>query len=726
MGIKETSFSHYTFDAGENKGEAPTFFSKSELNLSRNVENRGNGLQPRFGSLVLNVDGSGFPNPIAGNPITNDIFGFPYGLNNFETFFTSEDKIYKDPVSPTVIKSGLSSALRFDGVKADEIFYMTNGVDPVQYFDPARLTNQTYTAGYDTPGTFTATPSSVGGNMVTGTYGYFVALFDLNTETKSNRQVTPVTATIPGAVTTGSVLLDQLPLDPENRTTSWYIYRLDPTGYYYYRIAVVPYDPLNRQYTDTFLLTGNDEIAPNDNDRPDPADVMCLHENVMVYAKGNVVTWSKNFRYQNVPTYNRETLKDSSNAIVRMISFRKTLIIWKTDSIWIITGDLNGSYKPFKISGTLGTLSPKTVQETPQGVFFLDNKKTPRLINSTDFDSEDLRESTDISYKYRKKFSQIPDTALPYCFALLWEIEGVSQYRMYVSTDVNEIYPKTVFVFDLSLSSRNRGDSAWFTFAHNIVLTCAAVVKISSTAYGIHAGDDFGLLWVLNVAGLWYDGDQIFRPEGSGTITIGVNTINCSILTMGINQCRGLELILYNQFTYQEIFRSKILSNTATQFTLADTIPTLPTADPAVCVGGYLTYFATAHFTNSRAKACAPFRMSLLFGIEHEVTNVQFFTQFDFNEVFNFTQYVYPSGSLTPLADNYDIRIGNLNALYDTAVYDVAKYGGVQYDTAEFPLYDKYWFKHVSWGLITREPSSPFTYLGGTLFYQPQGLIGTA
>lgn len=726
MGISTKSFAHYAFDAGENKGEAPTFFSKSELSRALNVENRANGLEPRFGSSVLNVDPvTGYPTPISGNPIINDIFGITYGSSGFETLFTASDKIYLGAVTPTAIKTGLSVDARFQGEQVGDFFYLTNGVDPVQFFDPNRSLAQTYTAGYDTPAAFTATPSALGGSMTTGTYEYYVVLYDLTTETKSNRQAVAVSAAVVGP--TGSVALTNLPLDPENRSTHWIIYRKDPTGYYHYKLVTIAYNAASPIYTDTFILTGAAEIAPNDNDKPDVSSVICQHGNVMVYALGDTITWSKNFRYQNVPTYNREPLIDSSTSITRMISYRKALVIWKTGTMYVIRGDLNGAYTVDKISGELGTLSPKTVQEGPDGIYFLDSKKKPRLINSTDFDSEDLRESTDISYKFRKRFGEISEDALPYCFAVLWDTSLVSEYRLFVPVDTSSLYPNHCYVYDYALSKRNRGDSSWFDFRYNWNLSCAVKVAYTRTQRKLYAGNDYGQILELEVPNQFFDGDEVIRVENSGTVTFGVNTIDCSSLTMGIDQFVGMQLILFNQYTYQEIFRSRITTNTATQFTVEDAIPTLPTTNPFLTVGGYLTYFATAHYTNKRADVCAPFKASVLFGIQYSAAHLQFFTHYDFNDVFNFN-YDYintpANPSLTPLADNYDIVIGQIFSLYDAALYNVGTYGGVLYDTAEFFLNSKYYFKHVSWGVITREPSSPFSYLGATYFYQPEGLAG--
>jgi len=411
---------------------------------------------------------------------------------------------------------------------------------------------------------------------------------------------------------------------------------------------------------------------------------------------------------------------------VRLVSFKETLVIWKTDSIYVVKGDLNSdNYEIKKISGFVGTRAPFTVCESPQGIFFLDSRKKPRLITPTDFDSEDLREETDISYKFRKKFDAIPLGKLQYCHAVFWDVGAVSQYRVFVPIETTGNYPNYCFVYDYLLALRNRGDSAWFTFRYNVNMVSSAVATASGGVTQLQIGDDYGLLWKFEDQNQFYDGDEFLRAEGSGTVTYGANTITVSNATMAVNQYVGMQIVLYAKNTFREIFRARITANTATVFTVDIPVPALETTDPCIVVGGYLTYFATANYTHDRASQNRPFKMSLLFNLELDSGEVYFFTHYDFNEEFNFNyEYINnPSNpSLTPLADTYLLDLSNLNAVYDEAIYDTSRYGVARYDTIEFPLNSKYLFNHVSWGLVTREPARPFGYIGGTYFYQPKGL----
>lgn len=729
VGIANDKFYHYAFDAGENKGEAPTFFSKSELDRTRNVENRGNGLVTRYGSSVLNVDGSGYPSPISGNNNIKSIFYFPYDDPiTHEVLFTSDDKIYRDPASPTSLKSGLTAGLRFQGAKAAEIFYLTNGTDDVQFYDPDRSTTQTYPAGYDQPSAFTAADNTSGtGSVAPGTYEYYVTWYDENTLTESNPQAAAVSVTVTG----DSVQLSNLPIDSNSRTTHWRIYRKDPSGIYYYRHVETAYTPGTPTYLDEDASTGQSYTVATDNFKPDPSTVICLHGSQMIYCFSNTVTWSKSFRYQNVPTFNRENLFDESAKIVRAISFRGSLVIFKTNSIYVINGSLEDqTYEVRKISSRIGTLSPDSVAESPDGIFFLDNNKRPRFINSTDFDYEDLRDSTDISYKYRKKFDIIPFSGLENCHGVVWETSAVKQYRVYVPIDSSSNIPNHAYVFDYGLASRNEGDSGWFDFRYNFNLDCSVALQTGTGDKFIYTGDDYGLLWKTEDDTQYYDGDEFWREEGDGSITINVgsNTIDLPDVTMGVNQYAGMQIILYDQYTFDVILRDRVTSNTATQFTLENTIPTLATADPAVTVGGYLTYFATAHYTHDRAGRNRPFKASVLFSQEIEAVDVHFFTHYDFNETFQYT-YDYinntSNNSRTPKADVYLLNIELGVFVYDgvDAVYDTGTYGLSKYGTAEFLLNAYYLFQHVSWGIVTREPSKPFGYVGATLYYQAKELM---
>jgi len=728
MGIPLSMFSHYTFNAGENKGEAPTFFSKSELDRVLNVEIKNKGIVTRSGSLILNNDiGTGFPSPIAGNPKIRSMFDFSYGVATVQQIYNAGTSIYVSGSSPVEIKTGLTNDLTFQGVKCEDVFYLTNGTDAVQYYDPARSAAQTYTVGYADPGAFTATAQAIVGSTLVGTYGYYVTLFDENTQTESNAQAASVSCVVGGA--NNSVKLTNLPTDPEDRSTHHIIYRLDPTTLDHYRLDKIAYVAAG-SYDDIIPTTGNLYIAPDDNDRPDPSPVMCKHGKVMVYCYDSVVTWSKSYRYQNVPTYNREHLDDNSRKIVAAYSFRDALVIWKTDSIYAITGDLaTGNYSVKQISGTIGTKSPRTICESPNGLFFLDSTKKPRYINSTDFDTSDLRNSTDISFKYRDKFDLISSDMLENCHAVYWEDSVVSQYRIFVPVENTAVqpYPNHCYVYDYTLSLRNGGMSAWFDFDYGInIVSSSIVTKTGDSEKTIYVGDDYGLIWELEKFGQYFDGNEYFRSETDGVVTLGVNTVQCSTATLDVNAFKGMMLILYDEYTYDEIYRSKILSNTADTFTLSDNLTSFPTTNPAVNVGGYLTYFATAPYARDRAGRNRAFKCSMLFDIGFTESDVQAFFQYDFNKLINFT-YAYINDPLllsrTPQSDTYTLTVGASASSYDTAVYDSAMYGEALYGSVEFLLKGDYKFNHVSWGVITREPSKPFGYLGASVFYQYKGLM---
>lgn len=730
-GLKLRSFAHYSFNAGENKGEAPTELSSAELSRTNNVENRGLGITTRYGASVLNIDAvTEYPDPIAGNPVGSSVHLIKHGASiTYDALYTFGTTLYRDTATPTALKTGLTANTFYQYADADEIFYITNGADSVYFYDPSRSTTGVYTAGYDTPSAFTATASAVGGSMATGTYEYYVTLYDENTLTESNRQDAVVSVSVTGP--TGSVTLASLPLDAESRTTHWIIYRKDPSGYWHYNLAQVAYNAGSPSYIDTFASTGSTTVAPVDNFKPDVSECICLHGNIMVYAEGNTITWSKNYRFQDVPTENRETLADSSNKITKLLSFRGALVIWKTDSMYVIVGDLNqGSYAIKKISGIYGTRSPMTVCESPDGIFFLDNRKKPRFIDSTDFSTEDLRSSTDISYKYRQKFDLVQESSIEFCSAVLWETSAVSQWRIFVPASTDETYANHCYVFDIGLNRRNGGQSAWFDFHLNTLVACASQGLSEGGQQTLVTLDNWGLIWRQDTPNQFYDGFSYYREEGDGTLTFGANTIQVTGGTQSFaaDEAMGSMLILYDQYTYNEVFRSRVTTNTASSgtatFTVQDSIPTLTTSDPAIVIGGYLTYFATVPYPVNRSYRARSFRASVLFSEEYDGAVVQFFTWYDFAEAFNFTYSYFNTAnpSLTPLSDNYTLEIGDVSSRYDDALYDTAEYGITLYGTDEFNLKSDYLWNHVAWGVVTREPSQPFAYLGATLYYQIKGM----
>lgn len=718
-----SKFSHYAFNAGENKGEPVTFLSKSELDRALNVENRGLGLGTRFGALVLNTDPvTKYPVPISVGIPTTSGFGFNFGNGSSETLYSRADKIYKNEFLPTVLKTGLTSGRKFQYAKESNICYMTNGIDPAQFYQPGRSTTQTYPVGYDTPTDPVLSDGGVG-SLSAGQYSYYVTLYDQTTITESNRQLNPQNITIAGS---HQIQLDDLPLDLNSRTTHWRIYRRDPTGYYFYDLIQIPYTPLTPSYTDNIPFTGQTRFAPDDNDKPDIATAICMGEKIMFYGNENVVEWSKPYMYQNVPTYNREVLDDDSNNIQKMLYYKGALIIWKSRSMYSLTGDfLQGLVTVTRMSGTIGTLSPETVKEAPEGIFFLGSDGKPRLITPTDFYMNDLRDTTDIAFKYRQKFSILNPLQYPNFTAVVFTYKEWSQYRLFVSVDTTGNFMNECWVYDFGMARRNGGDSAWFAFKYNINIRCAWVVREQEAVQNIYLGDDYGLLWKTDVEDIYFDGDEFSRLEDDGTVTYGLNTIDCSTATMGTNQYVGLQLILYDAFTFVELYRSRVVSNTTTQFILQDVLPVIPTNNPFITVGGYLTYFGTSWYTHDRAGRCRPHTMSMLLSEDVGEHSVYAFVSYDFYTQFN---YVYDyinnpaNQSWSPRTDIYLLAVGTVFSTYDISLYDTGRYGDYLYDTAEFQLFNKYLFNHASWGIITREPSRPFIYLGATLYYQYKAL----
>lgn len=726
MGIQYQHFEHYSFRAGENKGDPPASVSSSELDRSFNIENRGLGLATRYGSVVLNVDGSGYPNPIATNPRIMSNSGFSYSSNSYDTIFSAGTLVLRNPTAPVTIATGMTAGYNYQFASDGDVQYFCNGVNNVRYFDPARSLTTSYTAGYGTPAAFNTTPAAAGGHMADGTYEYYVILFDLNTNTRSNPQAASVPAVVAGGGGNGQVTLTNLPLDAESRTSHWIIYRKDPNQYYFFRHVTIAYNASAPTYIDTTATTPRKETIEFNNIRPDVAKVIGLNisQHIMLYAYQNVVTWSKRYRYQDVPTENREILEDNGQYITAIAEFNKATIIWKSSSIYLITGDLNGDYAIRCISKNYGTKSPDTVRVHASGVFFLDQTGRARFLTVTDFSYDDLRDDTDISFKYRKKFAMISDAKRQYCFSIVYENADVSQYWLFAPVDTSGTYCDHVYIFDIGLYKNNQGESAWFDRKYNINMCCATVTGTSTGGYHIHVGDDYGLIWRLNVPSIFYDGAAVVRREGGAALTFGVNTIAVAGAAYGVNQYRGMQVLLYERYTYRELFRSKVVSNTATTFTLQDNIPALTSTDLFLTVGGYLVYFATVNYSRDKGGINTPVQMSVLFDRQYYNSYVQVFTHYDFNQAFNFTYDYLNSSTLlsgTPLADNYDIVLGAALSFYDVAIYGTSSYDAISYDTAKIILRSYYMFNHVSWGVVSREPSQPFGYLGANYYFQPCG-----
>jgi hypothetical protein len=665
---------------------------------------------------------TGFSSPLSGNTPIESITGFSYGTSDFETLYAADEFLYRDPINPLELRNSLSSS-KFSYVPSGNILYMTNGVDPVMYYDPARDTDLVYDAGYDTPGSFTATPGG-GGSMANGIYDYYAVLYDFNTETKSNPQSSPVSATvIAGPI--GSVALTLLPLDPDSRSTHWIIYRKGPSDFYFYFISKVPYNPLARTFTDTIAAPGRGSVVEFDNFKPDVSDGMFYHVDfkTMVYFKGNVITWAKKYRNQNVPTFNRELLDDNSQVIVAAMPFKKAAVFFKTNSIYVMLGDPGGDYEIKVISTNTGTRSPASVVAKDDGIFFFDSTGKARYITPTDFDSQDLRAGTDISNKYREKFAKIPTIYYNNCFAVMWETAEVTQWRLFVPIDTSDGTCDHCYVYDKIIGDSNGGDSAWFDFKYSMKLNCAAAVESSTTGYQIHAGDSFGLIWRLDIPNQFQDAllsaTEWERMEDDTAAIFTDYTVELPGEAFSVNEKTGLEIVFYEPYTYRENFRSRVVSNTADIITVQDKMQADLLAGNYITIGGYMHYFGTSWFTRDHAGRNAADKISLVFDQKYKTQDIQVFVHYDFNEEFNVTNdYINnpsnPNGNY--LADNYTVIAGLVASVYGSAIYDSSRYGRASYFRVNFLVVSNYYFNHVSWGVISRRPNRPFGYIGATLY----------
>lgn len=744
---KDTAFQHYAITAGENKGDSPKFNQKSELSFSLNVEIRNGFLSTRYGSSILTRDASsGYPNPLAGNPVGLGNFWHKYGNPaTYEEFSVFGTSIYKGSTSLTAVATGLSSlASRYDAVSAGDIFYITNGIDDVKYYDPKRSTTQFFTAGFDTPGSFTASAGTAG-SMATGRYSYFVTWYDQNTETESNIQDADVAINVVGP--TGSVVLSNLPICSENRVSHWVIYRKDPSGYRWYELATVDYVSTGGTYTDVASTTGIENVAPTDNFKPDPSIGVCKHGKLMIYYNGDTVTWSKNFRLQDVPTYNRERLLDTSSIIEKIVSFRDDVaVVFKSDSLYVILGDLNDVYSIKAFSKERGTLSPNSVVVTSAGVYFLDSTGKPRFITPTDFSATDLRDDSDISYKFSKRFLQIPPSQYPNCFAVMFDSPNRGQYRLFVPIKLVNGACDYCFVYDEFLARSNQGASAWFAFEYGVQMMSAAIVDTGS-GRELHVLDNYGLMWKLEDTSRYSDGESFFFEEEEAVITYGANTITISTAAFRVNQLVGVPVSVCDPYTYRTPFKTRITANTGTILTCEDSIPSTLSTSAAINIGGYFCAAISTNFTHNHVGVNRPWRLSQFFDVTYPLSEIQSVVVYDMADVVNYS-YSYINNpanpSLTPLADNYGITINNAASRYDTAIYDAdaysiaigfsvpaydtavynsSEYGAVEYGNVAFFLRNKYYFTTAAFGVVSRKPDAPFGYGGGTLFYQPIGAV---
>lgn len=743
----DKAFQHYAIIAGENKGDSPKFNQKSELSTAINCEIRNGFLATRYGSSVITTDPtSGYPAPVSGNPYGHGVFLHKYGSpTNYAQFTIFGTSIYNGLVSTTAIETGLdASAYYYEGQAVGDIFYFTNGKDEVKYFDPDRSTSQLFSAGFDTPPAFSASVGT-GGAMGTGVYNYYVTWFDENTESESNIQDNPVTVTVTSAG--ASVTLSDLPICDEDRVSHWVIYRQDPLGYRAYEIDRIPYDALGGYYTDVESTTGTEYVAPLDNIKPDVSTGFCLHGKVMIYFSGDTLTWSKDYRYQSVPTYNRERLQDTSSGIQRVVSFRDDVaVVFKSDSIYVVLGDLNGAYAIKGFSKERGTLSPKSVLVTSTGIYFLDSNGRPRFITPSDFNAQDLRDDSDISYKFSKRFAMIPPSQYSKCFATKYESPNKTQYRLFVP-----IYETTgpcdfCFMYDEALAQSNGGASAWFAFNYAIKATSAVFGDIGNDV-GLFATDDYGMVWKLEDQSTFSDGAAYFFEEGESTITYGAGTITISGATFGVDQLKGIMVTVFDPYTYRIAFRTRVTTNTGTELTCQDAVPSTLSTNAAICVGGYISYAVSASFTHNHVGINRPWRLSQFFDVSYPLTELQSIVVYDYADIMNYT-YSYINNpaneSLTPLADNYSYEVPTSYSRYDTAIYDAdsytvavgfsvpaydqaiygsSNYGAVQYGDVAFFLRNKYYFKSAAFGVASRKPDAPFGYGGGTFLYQPIGAV---
>lgn len=508
-------------------------------------------------------------------------------------------------LSPTVVTpilAGLTSGALADFTTLNDYAFMVNGVDPNLKYDGTNI----YALGVPAPVAAPAAAilNATAGHLPAGTYQYLYTWVNLDGEESNPSPSVSFTITgpnAPGDVALSGITVSPAPAFGAQQIVARNIYRTEVGGNTFEFLAQIP-DNVTTTYNDTTVTDAQLGIEVEfDNDIPPILSMIETHKDrlfgVDPLFPSNLL-FSKQYRHDQWPILNSIPVGlDDGDKITALVDFFDQLVIFKRNSIYVLSGDDNTNFvlQRAQTDSRIGAINNRVPAVIGNRVYFL----SQRGIYSFD----GLR----IQYE-SAKIEPFFDVARPFSQRNFnWAFESIACGVNYKNAT------KNWYLLAVPTSSTQKNDfvlildtliNAW-TYADGIEANSLAIMQETNKPR-LWSGDVNGYVWRQDDT----DSDGYVHTASFSTSNAnGVNTLEDLTLASVISLATGAGLntltdttllgVVANQYAGQQIYINTgagagqfrtITSNSASPVTFTISAPwgVIPLAGDQYTVGGLL------------------------------------------------------------------------------------------------------------------------------------------
>lgn len=583
---------------GINLKSAVTNIKDSETPNCKNVIFGQTGaIQKREGYSKLNLQ------QIPGAPSITGIFQLQKSDGTSCDIIGAGTDLYDSATAPVSIYTGQTPGALYDFAALNDFAFIVNGVDPNLKYNCSGSPTQ---IGIDPPVTAPTYNSAIAGANLTfpGFYQYVVTFVDASGFESNPSPASAIMATI--AVTQDIRI--NIPVSADPQVVARNIYRTSTDG-------VSPIQPFlfTGTVADNITLTFDDHTpdanlgveAEFDNDKPPVLKFIETSQQRLwgvEAANPNRVRFSKTFNHQAWPTlFFIDVNPDDGDMISGIISFFDILVVFKRESIYVISGqdETNFVLQRAQTDSRIGCVAFRSIAVVNNFVVFLSERGIYAFDGlRTQYLSENLEGIFDKGNpNQQRQFN--------------WAQQGISNAVNYKNRSRNWYFlniptgsstsNNLVLLYDYVLSN--------WTLFEGIYASSSAIVHVNNEPV-LFSGDYNGFLWKqddtnndgwihfpsfstsnTNTAFTLRDETQASFDSGTGVYLVrtatsgGASTITDSTLTMNAGEHSGQQIYIESG-TGAGQTRS-IASNDATTFTVTVAWGVVPDATSHYIVGGW-------------------------------------------------------------------------------------------------------------------------------------------
>ncbi len=559
---------------GERTDKALTDFKDYEAVIAKNVRfDKLGRVRTRKGGEKYNDTQMGSATSILG------LHHFKYGVSGSQFLECWNQYIYKDDgTTRTQIKSGQNSSAYYSFVNFDDFCWINNGVNAMLKYDGTTVTNACLTA--PSVGAFSAADSGVAGN-VNGSVCYLATFRVTSTGQESNAFVLASAPTV--SVTNKQVDLTDIPVSADTQVDQRRIYRTTDGGSVYDAQLVTEInDNVTTTYTDNTLDANLGALISLDHDTAPVMQKVIVHRNrgfgfapnsstlyftivnnLWYWPQGQVdLSTTQKLYYLHVNP-------DDGDCITNIVSYGENVLIFKNNARYILRGfdETEFQIDPIVDDERVGCVSFRAAKVAGGVCYFMDasgiymtDGNTTKPVSALEgfFDPDNSNTEEKINKAYLSNVVAEVNSRKPYHFV---------QFSCSTGTSVTNNFHLLVDY----LTGQCSHDTGY--------IAQSLAVRESSNQDYFMRGDDYGFIWTMDT--MEGDGGLIYSTStGSNTPT----TLNDTTLSMTVNEYAGAYIEGLDGLAEGERFR--VLSNTATEFTIDGTWIVTPDGMSVYAVGG--------------------------------------------------------------------------------------------------------------------------------------------